>query len=80
MPPPRGHEVEKAAVQAAWKAKELVREKTKVELRGAQRLEVARERHKAFRARQLKALPLAFHSLIKIIIPGIYIYIVSLSL
>jgi len=54
VPPPRGHELEKGAVEAAWKAKEMKREQGKVELRGAERLALARERHKNFRARQLR--------------------------
>lgn len=54
VPPPRGHELEKEVVEAAWKAKEMKREQGKVELRGAERLAVARERHKNFRARQLR--------------------------
>eukprot|EP00435_Cladocopium_sp_Y103_P061967 s305_g23.t1 len=45
VPPPRGHELEKG---------EMKREQGKVELRGAERLAVARERHKNFRARQLR--------------------------
>lgn len=63
IPPPRGSELEKGAVHAAWKAKELKREQHKVELRGAERLAFARERHRAFRARQLRDREAAAESL-----------------
>eukprot|EP00931_Biecheleriopsis_adriatica_P087265 TRINITY_DN61761_c0_g1_i1.p1 TRINITY_DN61761_c0_g1~~TRINITY_DN61761_c0_g1_i1.p1 ORF type:complete len:581 (-),score=163.32 TRINITY_DN61761_c0_g1_i1:72-1814(-) len=52
IPPPAATPLERDVAQAAWEENVNRRERAKVEARGAERLQIAEERYKSFRAEQ----------------------------